>query len=221
VCAALCVSQYMLKRVLRCVLQCVLQSVFLIWAADYICLLFGFVMFDSWVGCMYYSNRNTRCNTRCNTHCNTHCSIHCNTQLRALFGCTCVGLMVQLHVFSNCTTHCNTHCNTHCKTQCNTHCHAHYSTWFDILCSRTVSLGFAAYKSNQFQIGDVAVAVDQQPLEGLELDAIRELTVGPEHTFCTLQMMRGNRCVAVCFPVMLQYVFQCCNLCCSEYLLYL
>mmetsp|Transcript_21965 Transcript_21965/g.35223 ORF Transcript_21965/g.35223 Transcript_21965/m.35223 type:complete len:621 (+) Transcript_21965:87-1949(+) len=57
--------------------------------------------------------------------------------------------------------------------------------------------GFAAYKSNQFQIGDVAVAVDQQPLEGLELDAIRELTVGPEHTFCTLQMMRGNRYYAV------------------------
>ena len=53
--------------------------------------------------------------------------------------------------------------------------------------------GFAAFKSNQFQTGDVVVAVDQQNVEELDLDAIRQLTVGPENTFCTLQMMRGSR----------------------------
>jgi C-terminal processing protease CtpA/Prc len=54
--------------------------------------------------------------------------------------------------------------------------------------------GFAAHKSNQFQINDVVIAVDQTNVEELDLDAIRELTVGPEGTFCTLQLMRGSRC---------------------------
>ena len=57
--------------------------------------------------------------------------------------------------------------------------------------------GFAAHQSGQFQMGDVVVAVDHQPVEELELDSIRELTVGRENTFCTLQMMRGSRYFAV------------------------
>ena len=57
--------------------------------------------------------------------------------------------------------------------------------------------GFAAWKSNQFQVGDVVVAVDQQPVDNCELDHIRSLTIGQENTFCTLQMMRGSRYYAV------------------------
>ena len=44
-------------------------------------------------------------------------------------------------------------------------------------------------------MGDIVVAVDHHAVEDMELDSIRELTVGRENTFCTLQMMRGNRCV--------------------------
>jgi len=57
--------------------------------------------------------------------------------------------------------------------------------------------GFAAWKSNQFQENDILVAVDQRPVDNLEMDVIRSLTIGPEDTFCTLQMMRGQRYYAV------------------------
>jgi len=57
--------------------------------------------------------------------------------------------------------------------------------------------GFAAYKSGQFQEGDVVLAVDQEPIEGWDLDAIKQLTIGEEGSFCTLQMMRGDRYFAV------------------------
>lgn len=57
--------------------------------------------------------------------------------------------------------------------------------------------GFAAWKSNQFQVNDILVAVDQRPVDNLEMDVIRSLTIGPESTFCTLQMMRGQRYYAV------------------------
>ena len=33
--------------------------------------------------------------------------------------------------------------------------------------------GFAAHQSGQFQMGDVVVAVDHQPVEELELDCVR------------------------------------------------
>jgi hypothetical protein len=39
------------------------------------------------------------------------------------------------------------------------------------------------------------VAIDQTQLDGMPLDAVRTLTVGPEGTFCTVQILRGGRCV--------------------------
>lgn len=45
--------------------------------------------------------------------------------------------------------------------------------------------------------GDIVMAVDQEPVDGYELDAIKQLTIGDEGTFCTLQMLRGNQYFAV------------------------
>ena len=39
------------------------------------------------------------------------------------------------------------------------------------------------------------MAIDQTQLDGMPLDAVRTLTVGPEGTFCTVQILRGGRCV--------------------------
>jgi C-terminal processing protease CtpA/Prc len=46
-------------------------------------------------------------------------------------------------------------------------------------------------------VGDIIMAVDQEPVDGYELDAIKQLTIGDEGTFCTLQMLRGNQYFAV------------------------
>ena len=37
------------------------------------------------------------------------------------------------------------------------------------------------------------MAVDQTQVEGMKLDMIRDLTVGPEGSSCTLQMLRDHR----------------------------
>ena len=39
------------------------------------------------------------------------------------------------------------------------------------------------------------MAIDQTQLDGMPLDAVRTLTVGPEGTSCTVEILRGDRCV--------------------------
>ena len=38
------------------------------------------------------------------------------------------------------------------------------------------------------------MAIDQTKVDGMPLDTVRKLTVGPEDTFCTVQILRGDRC---------------------------
>jgi len=57
--------------------------------------------------------------------------------------------------------------------------------------------GFAAHRSGQFAIHDILLAVDQEPVEGWDLDSIKQLTVGGEGTRCTLQVVRGERYFSV------------------------
>ncbi len=40
------------------------------------------------------------------------------------------------------------------------------------------------------------MAIDQTKLDGMPLDAVRTLTVGPEGTSCTVEILRGDRCVS-------------------------
>ena len=61
-------------------------------------------------------------------------------------------------------------------------------------CACACACGCAVY-----QEGDIVVAIDQTKLDGLVLDAalmdaVRTLTVGPEGTSCTVQILRGDRC---------------------------
>ena len=39
------------------------------------------------------------------------------------------------------------------------------------------------------------MAIDQTKVDGMPLDNVRTLTVGPEGTFSTVQILRGDRCV--------------------------
>ena len=39
------------------------------------------------------------------------------------------------------------------------------------------------------------MAIDKTKLDGMPLDAVRTLTVGPEGTPCTVEILRGDRCV--------------------------
>ena len=57
--------------------------------------------------------------------------------------------------------------------------------------------GFAAHKQGQVQPEDVVIAVDNEPVEGWDLDAIKQLTIGEEHSFCTLLIKRGTQYLQV------------------------
>ena len=52
--------------------------------------------------------------------------------------------------------------------------------------------GFAAHDNGRLMLDDVVVAVDHIPLVDMELEAIKQLTIGEEGTFCTLQIQRGD-----------------------------
>ena len=52
--------------------------------------------------------------------------------------------------------------------------------------------GFAAQDSGRLMLDDVVVAVDNIPLMDMELEAIKQLTIGEEGTSCTLQIQRGD-----------------------------
>ena len=52
--------------------------------------------------------------------------------------------------------------------------------------------GFAAYESGRLQAQDVVVSVDHVPLMEMELEAVKQLTIGEEGSFCTLQVQRGD-----------------------------
>ncbi len=52
--------------------------------------------------------------------------------------------------------------------------------------------GFAAANSGQVRIGDFVIAIDDQPVEGWELENIKQLTIGDEGTMCTLTIKRGK-----------------------------
>lgn len=50
--------------------------------------------------------------------------------------------------------------------------------------------GFAAHENGRLQVKDVVVAVDHIPLTEMELEAVKQLTIGEEGTLCTLQVQR-------------------------------
>ena len=52
--------------------------------------------------------------------------------------------------------------------------------------------GFAAHENGRLQVKDVIVAVDHIPLSEMELEAVKQLTIGEEGTFCTLQVQRAD-----------------------------
>jgi len=52
--------------------------------------------------------------------------------------------------------------------------------------------GFAAHLDGRVQVDDVIVAVDYQPVEGLRLEDVKQMTMGKEGSTCTLQMFRGE-----------------------------
>ena len=52
--------------------------------------------------------------------------------------------------------------------------------------------GFAAADSGKLRVHDVVVAVDHIPLMEMELDAVKQLTIGEEGSYCTLQIQRGD-----------------------------
>ena len=52
--------------------------------------------------------------------------------------------------------------------------------------------GFAAHDNGRLQTHDVIVAVDHIPLTEMDLEAVKQLTIGEEGTFCTLQVQRGD-----------------------------
>ncbi len=64
--------------------------------------------------------------------------------------------------------------------------------------------GFAAHRQGQVQASDIVIAVDNEPVEGWDLDAIKQLTMGDELSFCTLLIKRGSQYLQVtlqrCFP---------------------
>ena len=52
--------------------------------------------------------------------------------------------------------------------------------------------GFAAADSKKLRVNDVVVAVDHIPLMEMELEAVKQLTIGEEGSYCTLQVQRGD-----------------------------
>ena len=80
--------------------------------------------------------------------------------------------------------------------------------------------GFAAHRSAQFELHDILLSIDNEPVppptvatharfsagltgtrrgqvDGWDLDSIKQLTVGAEGTSCTLSMLRGDRYFSV------------------------
>jgi len=60
------------------------------------------------------------------------------------------------------------------------------------MCVCAHTQGFAAANSGQVRIGDFVMAIDDQPVEGWELENIKQLTIGDEGTMCTLTIKRGK-----------------------------
>jgi C-terminal processing protease CtpA/Prc len=53
--------------------------------------------------------------------------------------------------------------------------------------------GFAAERSGRFQIGDVVEAVNGVQVQGLSLDAIKNLTIGPEGSTVQVEAWRSGQ----------------------------
>ena len=77
------------------------------------------------------------------------------------------------------------------------------ATYLFVLFQSTITLverivpGFAAERSGQIQAGDVVVAVDGVAVDAVPLDEIRQLTVGPEGTAVTVELLRRGDPLAV------------------------
>jgi len=52
--------------------------------------------------------------------------------------------------------------------------------------------GFACANSGQVRVGDFVTAVDEQAVEGWDIDNIKQLTIGDEGTMCNLTCRRAN-----------------------------
>merc|ERR1711966_112399 len=71
-------------------------------------------------------------------------------------------------------------------------------------CVQELLQGFGAQKSGQINVEDVILSIDTQPVDGWDLDAIRNLTIGPEGSLVTLSLLRNGQPFQVslqrCFP---------------------
>lgn len=66
--------------------------------------------------------------------------------------------------------------------------------------------GFAAHESGKLRLRDVVVSVDHIPLMEMELEAVKQLTIGEEGSYCTLQIQRGDHYFQV--TLMRQFPYQ-------------
>ncbi len=57
--------------------------------------------------------------------------------------------------------------------------------------------GFAAERSGRFQVGDVVQAINGMQVQGMSLDAIKNLTIGPEGSAVQVEAWRSGKPFAV------------------------
>jgi hypothetical protein len=60
-------------------------------------------------------------------------------------------------------------------------------------CIKEVFSGYAASRSGRLQAGDVILAIDGRGIEGMDLENIKNLTIGEEGTNCSLTVLRAGQ----------------------------
>jgi hypothetical protein len=60
-------------------------------------------------------------------------------------------------------------------------------------CIKEIFSGYAASKSGRVSAGDVILFIDGRSIEGMDLENIKNLTIGDEGTSCTLGLLRAGQ----------------------------
>jgi hypothetical protein len=60
-------------------------------------------------------------------------------------------------------------------------------------CIKEIFSGYAASKSGRVNAGDVILFIDGRSIEGMDLENIKNLTIGDEGTSCTLGLLRNGQ----------------------------
>ena len=59
-------------------------------------------------------------------------------------------------------------------------------------CIKEIFSGYAASRSGRVNAGDVILAIDGRSIDGMDLENIKNLTIGDEGTNCSLQLLRAG-----------------------------